>query len=518
MDFDIIVIGAGLGGLTAAACAVKEGKRVLVLEKNPTPGGSATSFTRGRFEFEASLHSLCGYSNTQGVGDVRIIFDELGISNKIEWCKLPVAFRVITKSKDNESLSVTLPFGIESFIKAMEEYVPGCTSSLERLFEVAEATVDGINYLCATDEKINMSFTKNLLKEHGNFVRTAPYTVNEVFEALKIPQKARDILSSLWYFHGVDCERLNFSEYILKLYNYIQFGGFIPKNRSNEISLTLAGFIEDNGSQIWLDSEVARIIFVNGEVKGVILNNGEKILCNHIIASCSPTFVYSKMMKASDVPVTAIKRSNMRTFGARGASIYVGLNRSCEDLGITDCNTIITETADTSVQYDLMRTLGSNNTARVTCLNTINPEASPKGTAILNFTTLFTENCWANVDPEGYFTEKDNFARRIIKLYEEATGINITDHIEELEIATPLTFARFLNTPQGTIYGYSTASSDNVLSRFMTEEGDSDTKGLRFCGGFGTQGAGVASAIASGRNTCYATLNDIENETEGAKQ
>ena len=42
---------------------------------------------------------------------------------------------------------------------------------------------------------------------------------------------------------------------------------------------------------------------------------------------------------------------------------------------------------------------------RVTCLNAINPEASPKGTAILMFTTLFTENCWANIDPEKYFEE-----------------------------------------------------------------------------------------------------------------
>jgi prolycopene isomerase len=518
MDFDIIVIGAGLGGLTAAACATKEGKRVLVLERNLTPGGSATSFTRGRFEFDASLHSLCGYSNTQGVGDVRIIFDELGISNKIEWCKLPTAFRVITKSKNGEKIDATLPFGIENFIKTMEEYVPESSASLEKLFDVAEVTVDGINHLCATEERINMNFAKSLLKEFGNFVRTAPYTVNEVFSALNIPQRAREILSNLWIFHGVDCDRLSFTEYILTLYNYIQFGGYVPKNRSNEIALTLAGFIEDNGSQIWLGSEVARIIFENNKATGVILSNGEKILCKHIIANCSPTFAYSKMMKVSDVPVTATKRSNMRTFGARGAAIYVGLNRSINDLGITDCNTIITESADSSVQYDLMRTLSSNNMCRVTCLNAINPEASPKGTAILMFTTLFTENCWANIDPENYFEEKDAFAKRIIKLYEDSTGIKISESIEELEIATPLTFARYLNTPQGVIYGYSTDNKDNMLSRFMTEESDSDTKGLRFCGGFGTQGAGVHSAIASGRNTCYATLYDIEKEDKGDKK
>ena len=115
-------------------------------------------------------------------------------------------------------------------------------------------------------------------------------------------------------------------------------------------------------------------------------------------------------------------------------------------------------------------------------------------------------------------TEKDAFAKRIIKLYEDSTGIKISESIEELEIATPLTFARYLNTPQGVIYGYSTDNKDNMLSRFMTEESDSDTKGLRFCGGFGTQGAGVHSAIASGRNTCYATLYDIEKEDKGDKK
>jgi prolycopene isomerase len=152
---------------------------------------------------------------------------------------------------------------------------------------------------------------------------------------------------------------------------------------------------------------------------------------------------------------------------------------------------------------------------RVTCLNVANPNASPKGTCILNFTTLFTDNCWGNVEPESYFTEKDNFMKRIIALYEDATGIKITDYIEELEIATPLTFARYLNTPQGTIYGYSCDNTDNMLSRFMTEESDSDTKGLRFCGGWGTQLASFSSAIASGRNTCYATLNDINENYKG---
>ncbi len=519
MDFDIIVIGAGLGGLTAAACATKEGKRVLVLEKNLSPGGSAASFTRGRFEFEAALHSLCGFSESQGVGDVRIIFDELGITQKINWCSPETPFRIITKSKNGEKIDATLPFGIEKFINTLEEYAPNSKASVTRLFEIAENTVKAINYVCSVEEKITMNLAKELLKDYADFVKTAPCSVNEVFEKLQIPQRAADILSGIWCLLGVDCERLSFTQYILLLYSYVQFGAFLPKERSNEISMALAGFIEDNGSQIHYNSHVARIIFENGKAKGVILKNGEKILCEHIIANCSPTDAYSKMMKLSDVPTTAIKRTNARNFGARGASVYVGLNRSAADLGIENYTTIITETADTSVQYNLMRTLNSNNTCIVSCLNNANPGCSPKGTCILNFTTLFTDNCWANVEPENYFNEKDNFAKRIISLYEEATDIKISDYIEEIEVATPLTFARYLNTPQGVIYGYSAEPFDSLLSRFMTEASDNDTKGLRFCGGWGTQLSGFCSAIASGRNTAYATLGDMEATTnEEAKK
>ena len=48
----------------------------------------------------------------------------------------------------------------------------------------------------------------------------------------------------------------------------------------------------------------------------------------------------------------------------------------------------------------------------------------------------------------------------------------------------------------------------------MTEASDCDTKGLRFCGGWGAQLSGMSSAIASGRNAAFATLYDIAEETE----
>ena len=61
MKKSAIIIGAGPGGLLTGAILAQEGLQVTVLEKNATPGGAAVSFRRGRFEFEVSLHELCGF-------------------------------------------------------------------------------------------------------------------------------------------------------------------------------------------------------------------------------------------------------------------------------------------------------------------------------------------------------------------------------------------------------------------------------------------------------------------------
>ena len=276
--------------------------------------------------------------------------------------------------------------------------------------------------------------------------------------------------------------------------------------------MALASELEDCGGEIRYNSHVSRITFKNGHASGVILKNGDRIECRHIICTCSPTTAYAKMMKEADVPESAIKRTNARSFGARGACVYIGLNRSVKELGIKNYLTLISNTSDTVEQYEYMKKIETNNIMSAVCLNIANPDCSPNGTTILCFNTFYTDNCWADVPPENYFEEKDMLAARLIARFEEATGINIHNYIEEIEVATPVTFARYTNSPQGAIYGYFADDWDSIIPRFMTEASDCDTKGLRFCGGWGTQLSGVKNVIASGRNTAFATLNDILEE------
>ena len=80
---------------------------MLLLERHTWPGGFATSFTRGRFEFEASLHQFCDVGSPTAKGHVRAFLeDELGVY--LDWVEIPEAFRLIL-TDPGEDLDVTVP-------------------------------------------------------------------------------------------------------------------------------------------------------------------------------------------------------------------------------------------------------------------------------------------------------------------------------------------------------------------------------------------------------------------------
>ena len=96
--YDVIVIGAGNGGLAAAATCAKAGLSTLLLEKHNLPGGSASSFVRGRFEFEPSLHELSGIGTPEEPGMVEEFFNRIGA--KVDWRKHDSTFRLIPSSTE----------------------------------------------------------------------------------------------------------------------------------------------------------------------------------------------------------------------------------------------------------------------------------------------------------------------------------------------------------------------------------------------------------------------------------
>lgn len=503
-NFDCIVIGAGNGGLMAALRLLKNNKKVLVLERELVPGGYATSFKRGRFEFEASLHELCEYGDKDNHGELYDILEEFDLNKEIEFIKIPEAFTVYDKNGKQYSF----PTGIDNFINKMEEYVPSSRPSMEKYFALAKECTLAMKYLNASHGKAD---TKVLMKEYPNFMNVAAYNIKTVLDALKMPSLAQELLTTYWSYLGTPSKKMSFVHYTLMLYYYVVYSPYIPKLRSHAISLALANKITSLGGEIYYGCEVKEIIYQNGEVQGVKLVDGKTYYSHHIISNASPHSVFGNLL-TKDVPEEQLKIANSRELSGRGFAIYLGLNKSKEELGLNNYSYFIYDSLDSDKQYEMMKSLDS--TAQVVvCLNSVNPTCSPAGTTILYFTSLlFSDAFDKEVTKENYYELKDRIAKNYIERFEKTTGIKIQDAIEEIEVATPSTFYHYTASRDGSIYGYSTEGLDNMLPRLMTMYDEKLCKGLRFVGGHSIRSSGYNSAYISGDIMAKLTLGDMKED------
>ncbi len=139
------------------------------------------------------------------------------------------------------------------------------------------------------------------------------------------------------------------------------------------------------------------------------------------------------------------------------------------------------------------------------------PKASPPGTTILSFTIGSQPEAWADVTPETYHQEKTCFAEIAIKQFEDSTGIKIRDHIEELEMAAPPTFARYVGSWNGTVYGYEVQPWDGIIPRVLSKGKDRFFKNMEFCGGNSFRAFGYASTVLSGVSAAETTTKELQS-------
>ena len=501
--YDVIVAGGGNGGLVAAATTAKAGLKTLLVEKHNIPGGSASSFRRGRFEFEPSLHELCSVGTKQNPKAVYKIFENLGA--KINWRYEYNTFRAIVTGENG--FDVKLRAGIENFCDDMEKAVPGCRESVKNFFELATKDDAALEYIYNMKGKPN---PLTMVLKHADFMRTACHSVEDIQIALGMPEKARDILNTYWCYLGIPTDDLNAMHYLSMVSSYVEDGAAMPYKRSHELSLALEKAITDNGGEVWYNSEVSEFLYDNGRCVGVALTDGTKLYAKEVISNIIPHNVYA-MSDNKNVPERELKLANARNFGITFVTIYLGLDCSKEELGIEDYTVFKSTYANPREQFNHRHDKPVGAYYIVNCLNEVIPDCSPEGTCMLFFTVpLYGNELPEDLTAENYKRYKNDVAKRYIEDYEKVMGIDISSHIEEIAVATPVTFARFLGTPDGEIYGYDNRNWDNVVMRANGERTDFTVPGLTYCGGHASRGDGYSSAYITGDAAGKAVIRKLK--------
>ena len=491
MVYDYIIVGAGMGGLSAGLNLAFHDKSVLILEKNSLPGGTVTTFKRGRFEFDASLYDIMDYGNLENVGSLQKLFKKYDL--EIE--TLPIPYNVRIKSID-EKFEEVIKGEIDDWVLRLEELYRGSMSTFRALLPVLKEIHEALVALKKNKD--------NFEKDFPNFVKYLDKNAYEALVDLNLPIDTIHVLGYLWIEIGSPLNKLSFIDFAECLYKYIFKRPVALKNKNVDLALKLAQRFETLGGTIYYRSNVVEIRDHN-DLKEVVLSDGAVYQTKDVICNVSERYTLKDLIK-EDLPL-AWQKENARTISMNGLVVYLGLNKSYSDLKLYNYRYYQFQTLNSANNIKSMKNF-NHQTIQAIVPNIVNEEASPKNTTILVLKTLYHDNSWKSITKENYYQMKQELAFKLISEFEEAFHVDIREYIEEMEVATPFTFATLTNAINGEFFGPMRLGYDNSIHRIISYQ-DEKIPHIHFVGASSIFGSGVDNAIYSGY---YITENILEEE------
>lgn len=503
--FDTVVIGSGNAGLTAATTIQRGGRNTLLLERHNIPGGCATSFVRGDFEFEVALHQLSGLGTEQKPFVMRKLFDSLGVMDKVDFVQEQSLYRLVIPGE----LDITLPASWSGIRKTLLSHFPEESDVIPDFMTICEkVTMESFMALPKVQQSNSEEMLHSLCPNFARYgFRTLEDVVNEFFESPRL----KALLTSYWTYAGVPPSEMLFSEFATMIYAYAVFKPWHIKGGSQAMSNALVDSFLEAGGTVQFNCGANKILTENGAIKGVRLDTGEEVSCRTVVSNASPIITFNELLDLDQPPLPIQQDFRSRRMGTSAFVIYLGLDCTPEDIGVTTPSSFISSTLDWEKVAERMNSLESPLGGMLTCYNLEDPDAAPEGKSQVVLVCLQYGDVWKDVPPESYAQTKYEFAERLIDLIEQVYP-NVRKHIEEVEVATPLTMMRYLNTPSGAIYGFKQSPEDSSLLRDRLNA----VPGLYFAGSWTSMG-GFQPTYMAGESTGRAVLKKLsKQEVENA--
>lgn len=505
MKYDVIIIGGGLGGLTAGAVLSKKGKKVLLIEQHFMTGGAATVFKRKDINIEVGLHEM-DYGQ-HGYDAKRDLFDFLELEKKVEFISLPETWEIVD---NNEKYIV--PEGIEEAKKYLISKFPHEEKGINKYFK----KMKNIAYTMGTIP-YDMNFFQFLAYPFVKLPRLIKYyfdqkSTGEMLDKIIKDDKLKRLLNAnLVYYHDNPYE-FCWHYHALAQYNYYNGAKYI-KGGSYSLSTALAEIITENGGTVETMCTVEKVIVENGTAKGVIYKNKrtkEDITVNseYVIANCSPNLLYDTMVdeKYKDKSLDEFKESSSLY------TVYIIFNQKLKDVYKNHAySTFICEDNQFKKPFSQMgkglKNINIEDRGFVfvdygVIDSGLNIKADDKRSVGVFCGASYLDE-WDNMPKEAYLAKKAKLAEDLFKKAEKYFP-NLKDYVEYFEVSTPKTIKRYMKTPLGNAYGY---ANNTYLRKGRVPRFSSTIKNLLFTGAYSFPGGGFTGALISGY---FAANNVIE--------
>lgn len=500
--FDAIIIGSGVGGLSAAICLARAGQKVLVLEQHDVPGGWCHSFYLNGHRFTPGVHYVGLLEKGQSTAQ---LYEGLGIANDLTFFRMnPSAYEHAYIGEER----FDFPGNFDELVNSLTERFPKEEKNIKKYLSLVRNVSAELQLLPDVEgfwQHLTIPFrTKNM----GKY---ALFSLKRVIDWHIKDPLLKKILNIQFGDHGLAPAKASFPLHCAVMDHYFN-GGFYPCGGGGAIVKAMTTAIKNYDGEVKTQQSVKRILLEGKKKKtaiGVELASGKRLFAKRIISNADPNITYQKLIGEENLSRRLQKKLNKTSYSCTSLMLFLTVEMDLKASGIDSGNIWLMPNEDMDTVYERMMMPDITNGKAfegmfISCTTLKDPSSfdgkhhSIEAITYLDYKSFEKFENESEIRTEEYLQFKELLTEKMLKTLEKVLP-NVRAHIVHQELGTPITNEYFINSTKGSVYG-----TEKKLTQIgpFAYKAKSEIKNLYLCGAsivsHGVAGAGYSGVQTAG--------------------
>jgi phytoene dehydrogenase-like protein len=458
--YDVVVIGAGLGGLTAGAILAREGRKVLVIERSNSVGGAASSYKSGDLFVEGSLHETSDPHDPRDPKHAALT--RAGVIDAVKWIPADAFYEARGGPLDGAFL---LPDNFDAARRALTERFPEARAGIHQLLGEMERIASAMGTLAQGGAAFSrpreaLVALLKLLPASGDWRLSLAQKLDRVFgdnEAVKCA-----LAANLSYYHD-DPATLWWIFFAMAQSSYLQSGGRFVQGGSQRLSSALARAVRVAGGEV-LVRRVVSAIAMDPQGRASIVthtardgSDPQAVEGLRIIGNAAPATLAPLLPAASGERL--MQADSGQTPSISLFALTLGLSKPPREFGVAAYSTqLLPPDMKRLSDYAQGAALMADEPGeRMPPMSIVDYAAIDSGVPAPPYVLLICGpdllSNWDNLDLEAYREKRGRWQQAIVR-YLSSIYPGLADHVVASSFNTALSVRQYLNAPHGAVYGF----------------------------------------------------------------